>query len=207
MRRESVLLLVLFAVSLFFGCSSKPAELEKKHQSNHCANLNTDMTDRDDRLRKRVPPRSRPKTPHRRLCVNSKIAKNEEGNFVDCHPFRCRDNACRTKCATDADCANSTGRPRLECQKGECVYFRPKKNSRQYRCIDFKTAKVIGGETIDCYPLRCRDGYCLTMCETSTDCAGSSGPATLAEEGWPLRCNSKNQCVPLPPNEVRIQRK
>lgn len=58
-----------------------------------------------------------------------------------------------------------------------------------------KTAEV------DCYPYRCRDGRCLVGCETRQDCAGSDGPADLAENGWPLGCG-EGRCYPLSPRHV-----
>ncbi|MBK9032461.1 MAG: hypothetical protein IPL61_14320 [Myxococcales bacterium] len=54
-----------------------------------------------------------------------------------------------------------------------------------------------------CYPYLARgDGPCRTACATRDDCAGSRGPADLAEHGWPLDCIQR-ACVPLPPDHVR----
>lgn len=53
-----------------------------------------------------------------------------------------------------------------------------------------------------CYPyLPAADGTCPTSCRTRDDCAGSRGPADLAENGWPLDCIN-DACVPLPPSHV-----
>lgn len=62
---------------------------------------------------------------------------------------------------------------------------------------DLKTAK---GD-VSCYPYRCRNGRCLLSCSSRQDCAGSDGPADLAENGWPLDCQG-TACVPLPPGHV-----
>jgi hypothetical protein len=72
---------------------------------------------------------------------------------------------------------------------------------RPARCADFETAPDGHGGRIACYPFRCRDGACLTTCEAPDDCAGSLGPATLAEEGWPMDCID-GECVPLPREAV-----
>jgi hypothetical protein len=44
-----------------------------------------------------------------------------------------------------------------------------------------------------CYPYRARGDRCPTACQTDADCDS---------DGWPLRCNGDDECVPLPPAEV-----
>jgi hypothetical protein len=70
------------------------------------------------------------------------------------------------------------------------------------RCTGWDSLEAEGGGAVRCYPYRCRNDRCLTSCTKREDCAGSLGPADLAEHGWPLDCINAG-CVPLPPSRVR----
>jgi hypothetical protein len=71
------------------------------------------------------------------------------------------------------------------------------------QCSGRSTLQTKGGE-VRCYPYRCRAGRCLLSCQTREDCAGSRGPAEMAEHGWPLDCaTSSATCYPLSPIHVR----
>lgn len=76
------------------------------------------------------------------------------------------------------------------------------KASARGQCSDRRTLKTAKGD-VSCYPFRCRDGRCLTSCDSRKDCAGSDGPGDLKENGWPLDCNAgSHECYPLPPSHV-----
>lgn len=69
-------------------------------------------------------------------------------------------------------------------------------------CAGRSTLRTATGE-VRCYPYRCRGGRCLTSCQKDEDCAGSRGPAELAEHGWPLACAAAAAtCFPLAPHHV-----
>jgi hypothetical protein len=71
------------------------------------------------------------------------------------------------------------------------------------QCSGRTTLKTKRGE-VSCYPYRCRAGKCLLSCKTREDCAGSMGPAEMAEYGWPLDCATLSAtCYPLPPDHVQ----
>lgn len=69
-------------------------------------------------------------------------------------------------------------------------------------CTGRSTLRTATGE-VRCYPYRCRGGRCLTSCQKDEDCAGSRGPAEMAEHGWPLACAAAAAtCFPLAPHHV-----
>jgi uncharacterized protein (TIGR03382 family) len=92
-------------------------------------------------------------------------------NPIACSPYACGDKACKTTCATAADCA--TG---FVCTGGKCV-------PPATMCVDDHTTQV-NGAAVDCTPYKCStDGTCREACTSSADCVSG------------FTCGSSGRCV------------
>ncbi len=94
-----------------------------------------------------------------------------------CTPFACGDDACKTTCTTDVDCAEN-----FHCDDhGACVPG----------LCDGTKATTSNGKTIDCSPYVCvGDGTCRTSCGKVEDCADG------------FVCDLAGRCVAPPAADV-----
>jgi hypothetical protein len=87
------------------------------------------------------------------LCVS--------GTTATCAPYACGAAACKTKCASNTDCA-----PGNRCDAtGACV-----SDTGPWCSSEDHVTSADGSET-SCGPYRCRGGTCGTACDTDDDCA------------------------------------
>ncbi|AGP36861.1 hypothetical protein [Sorangium cellulosum] len=98
--------------------------------------------------------------------------------------FKCEDeSACKTSCASDADCIKD-----FICSDGVCIDL----EEVGPRCDGEHTLRAAGGDT-DCTPYRCPPGggACASPCRSVADCVDG------------MVCDLANQCVPqLDPSQV-----
>ena len=91
---------------------------------------------------------------------------------IPCAPFACRDDACTTSCASDADCA-----AQAKCNPST------KKCVSEATCNNHVVTKP-DGSTLDCSPFKCdSSGQCIAKCATVDDCVA------------PLVCDVQGACV------------
>ncbi len=115
-------------------------------------------------------------------CVNAKTL---------CDPFKCKDAACLTFCATSADCADAGD----FCEAAKCA---PKRANGEVcslsdSCTSGLCTDTVCCEAANCGAYRCgKGGLCATTCASSGDCG----------DGY--RCNSEGSCLPALPAELVI---
>lgn len=97
---------------------------------------------------------------------------------VPCGAYACGADACKTSCADDADCSESSFCDR---SSGRCA--------AGATCDGDHTIKKADGTRVDCAPYRCEStGACRLRCGSVADCAGAalcdpSGACVLAPAG------------------------
>jgi MYXO-CTERM domain-containing protein len=100
---------------------------------------------------------------------------------TSCNGFTCDTNGkdCRTRCTSPSDCAKG-----FVCSSDKCI--------RLAGACSADGVEVVAadGSTTTCAPFRCRDGACLSACESSADC----GPGTVCDLG-------SKACATAPPAE------
>jgi hypothetical protein len=96
-------------------------------------------------------------------------------NGTDCAPYVCGASACKTACATNADCASGYACKGQACEPEGTV------------CDGAHILKNPDGTTTDCSPYGCAGAACKTSCVSVADCAS------------PAACDLAGACIAFTP--------
>lgn len=93
---------------------------------------------------------------------------------TDCAPYACGDSACKTTCASSADCGGANV---CDTKSGKCVV------AVEFKCSEDGASAIptdASKTAVACAPYRCDSstGRCATRCVTSSDCADGTACET-----------------------------
>ncbi|MFO0675820.1 MAG: hypothetical protein U0169_04760 [Polyangiaceae bacterium] len=103
-----------------------------------------------------------------------------------CAPYACGEDACKSRCASDADCDAASA---CDVASGTCV--------AGTSCIDDHTLKLDAERRVDCSPYACRGSRCLPTCASVDDCVSPNvcTPSGVCEPRNAIAPEDGNACA------------